>query len=77
MVIKPLSHILIERKIIIIQITKAEKDVICEKFPNVHIVRTMRQRSKRHRYYCVEHPAVMNLIGKMRGWPERPQRKRR
>lgn len=68
---------LIERKINIIQITKAEKDIICERFPNVHIVRTMRQRSKRHRYYCVETQGVMNLIGKLRGWDTRPNKRRR
>lgn len=50
-----------------IAISKDEKKIISEKFPNVHIVRTMKQKSKRHRYYCEENRAVMNLIRKMRG----------
>ena len=49
-----------------IAITKAEKEVIREQFPNVHIVRTMKQKSKRHRYYCVEDRRVMRLLDRMR-----------
>lgn len=49
-----------------IAISKDEKKVISEKFPDVHIVRTMKQKSKRHRYYCEENGAVMSLIRKMR-----------
>ena len=37
-----------------ILITKEEKDAISKFFPDAHIVRTMRQKSKRHRYYCEE-----------------------
>ena len=53
-------------RIQMIAITKAEKDVIREKFPNVNIVRTMRQRSKRHRYYCEETKRVLKLLKQMR-----------
>lgn len=49
-----------------IAITKAEKEVIAERFPNVHIVRTMKQKSKRHRYYCEESKAVMRYLDKVR-----------
>lgn len=49
-----------------IAITKAEKDAIVAQYPNVHIVRTMKQRSKRHRYYCVEDRRVMRMLDKMR-----------
>lgn len=49
-----------------IAITKEEKDAIRELFPNTHIVRTMKQKSKRHRYYCVEDRNVMRLLRKMR-----------
>ena len=49
-----------------IAISKDEKDIIREKFPNVHIVRTMKQKSKRHHYYCEETHPVMNLLNKMR-----------
>jgi len=48
-------------------ITKPEKEEILKKFPKVNIVRTMRQRSKRHRYYCEEAPQVMRLLNTLRG----------
>lgn len=47
-------------------ITKAEKEALLEKFPKVGIVRTMRQRSKRHRYYCEEAPGVMRFLNQLR-----------
>lgn len=49
-----------------IAITKAEKDAIREKFPNVNIVRTMKQKSKRHHYYCEETKQVFKLLKQMR-----------
>lgn len=49
-----------------IAITKAEKDTIRERFPDVHIVRTMKQKSKRHHYYCEELRPVMNYLNKLR-----------
>ena len=52
-----------------IAINKAEKDLISERFPSVHIVRTMKQKSKRHRYYCEETRQVMRLLSKLRGVP--------
>jgi hypothetical protein len=51
-----------------IAISKEEKDVICERFPNVHIVRTMKQKSKRHHYYCEEAKPVMRYLNKVRGY---------
>ena len=50
-----------------IAITKAEKDAISQRFPNANIVRTMKQRSKRHRYYCEESKSVMRFLKQMRG----------
>lgn len=50
-----------------IAINKAEKKVVQEQFPNAHIVRTMKQKSKRGRYYCEETPKVMRLINELRG----------
>lgn len=50
-----------------IAISKAEKEVICEKVPNVHIVRTMKQKSKRHHYYCEETKQVKRILSQMRG----------
>ena len=49
-----------------ISISKEEKDVISKRFPNVHIVRTMRQKSKRHHYFCEESRGVMNYLRKVR-----------
>lgn len=49
-----------------IVISKEEKDVISARFPNVHIVRTMKQKSKRHHYYCEESKPVMRLLREMR-----------
>lgn len=47
-------------------INKQEKEIIAERFPDVHIVRTMKQDSKRHHYYCEEAKRVMRLLNKLR-----------
>lgn len=60
-----------------IQITKEEKEIIREELPHVHIVRTCKQKSKRHHYYCCEEPAAVRLIRKLRGWEVEPKRKGR
>lgn len=49
-----------------IAITKSEKEAISTRFPEVHIVRTMKQKSKRHHYYCEETKRVMRLLSNMR-----------
>lgn len=49
-----------------VAITKAEKEAILKRFPNVHIVRTMKQKSKRHHYYCEESRGVMRYLDQMR-----------
>lgn len=49
-----------------IAITKSEKEAISARFPEVHIVRTMKQKSKRHHYYCEETKQVMRLLSNMR-----------
>lgn len=49
-----------------IAINKIEKEAISKNFPNVHIVRTMKQKSKRHRYYCEEHPDVLRFLNRSR-----------
>lgn len=59
-----------------IAITKEEKDAILKLYPNTHIVRTMKQRSKRHRYYCVEDRGVMRLLKKLRGDVRNTNRKK-
>ena len=50
-----------------ILITKEEKENILEYYPKVHITRTMRQKSKRHRYYCEEDRRVMAFLKRLRG----------
>ena len=47
-------------------INKTEAEAIRKRFPDAHIVRTMKQRSKRHRYYCEETSKVLNLIDSLR-----------
>lgn len=50
----------------LVLISKSEKEAIRERFPKINIVRTMRQRSKRHRYYCEEAPQVMRYLNDLR-----------
>ena len=49
-----------------IPVSKTEKEAICAAFPQVGIVRTMKQKSKRHHYYCEETKQVMGLLKRMR-----------
>lgn len=49
-----------------IAITKSEKNQLLERFPKMAFVRTMKQKSKRGHYYCVETPAVMKYLRKIR-----------
>lgn len=49
-----------------IAITAEEKKTIHERYPEVHIVRTMRQDSKRHHYYMTEDRKPMALLRKLR-----------
>lgn len=49
-----------------IAINKFEKEVIAEQLPDTHIVRMMKQHSKRHHYYCEETQQVMELLEKLR-----------
>lgn len=49
-----------------ISITKDEAAAVRVKFPNAHIVRTMKQKSGRHRYYCEENRGVMRYIEYLR-----------
>ena len=49
-----------------ILISKEEKEIISSQVPTAHIVRTMKNKSKRHRYYCEESPAVMRVLNKFK-----------
>jgi len=50
----------------LIAISKEEKEIILKMYPNVHIVRTAKQRSRRHRYYCEENRGAMALLKSLR-----------
>ena len=50
-----------------ISINKSEKEVISKRLPNAHIVRTMKQNSKRHHYYCEGNKHVMQILTEIRG----------
>ena len=49
-----------------IAVSKEESLLIRDRFPNVKIIRTMKQRSKRHKYYCEEAREVMRFINSIR-----------
>lgn len=53
-----------------VAITLNEKSEIRKKFPDVHIVRTMKQDSKRHHYYMVEESAPMRYLKALRRNPQ-------
>jgi hypothetical protein len=43
-------------------IGKEEAEYLRRRFPRLNIVRTMKQHSKRHRYYVEESMKVMNAL---------------
>lgn len=49
-----------------VAINKAEVDAIRKRYPKTYIVRTMKQRSKRHKYYCEESKQVMWFLNRLR-----------
>lgn len=49
-----------------ITITRQERDIIAERMPNVHIRRTVKQKSKRHKYYMEENKKAMRLLKELR-----------
>lgn len=49
-----------------ILISKDEAMALRDRFPDTNIVRTMRQRSKRHRYYCEESKNIMRFLNALR-----------
>lgn len=60
------GKIQVEREFILIIITSLEKEIIAERMPNVHIRRTVKQKSKRHKYYMEENKNSMRLLNKLR-----------
>lgn len=47
-------------------ISANEKKIIAERMPSVHIRRTVKQKSKRHRYYMEESKGAMRLLNSLR-----------
>lgn len=45
-----------------ISITKEEKERLVKLFPNRKFLRTMKQDSKRHHYFCTESEELMRAI---------------
>lgn len=60
-----------------IAISLAEKNAVREKYPNVHIVRTMKGDSKRHHYYMEEAGAPMRFLNSLRGIETPPPKKKK
>lgn len=50
-----------------IAINKEEAKAIRERFPDIQITRTMKQKSKRGHYFCVELPKVLKFLKRLRG----------
>lgn len=46
----------------VISITKEEKMLLAKLYPNYTYPRTMKQRSKRHHYFCTESEELMRAI---------------
>lgn len=49
-----------------IKINKDEAAYLRERFPDVTLTRTMKQKSKRHRYYVEESRKVLGALDKCR-----------
>lgn len=49
-----------------IAITATEKKHILERMPNAHIRRTVKQKSKRHKYYMEESRKALHILNEYR-----------
>lgn len=52
--------------IFLVAINKEEKDMIKRVYPSTHVVRTMKQDSRRHHYYMEESNGAMRLLRSIR-----------
>lgn len=50
----------------LLAVNKSEKKAIAERFPNAHIVRTMKADSSRGHYYVEETKAILSFINELR-----------
>ena len=49
-----------------VPITKEEKNLLKQKYPDLCIARTMRQDSKRKHYFCEERPGALSYLNRIR-----------
>lgn len=56
----------VERVLILTAINAKEKQIIAETCPGVHIRRTVKQKSNRHRYYMEESRDAMRILKSLR-----------
>lgn len=49
-----------------VTITSQEKEIIAARMPNVHIRRTVKQKTRRHKYYMEENKNAMRLLNDIR-----------
>ena len=61
-----LTLLLYKGLILIIRVNKEESIAIRQRWPELTITRTCRQKSKRHTYYAVETAGVRKLVDRMR-----------
>ena len=50
----------------IVPINKDEKETLLKRFPKMHIVRLMKQDSKRHHYWMSEEPQYLQALNEIR-----------
>jgi hypothetical protein len=55
-----------ERNVFMILINDTEKKIIAAAMPDIHIRRTVKQKSKRHKYYMEESRDAMQLLNSIR-----------
>lgn len=60
------SNIRLKGCLFVVAISAKEKEVIAERFPDIHIRRTVKQKSKRHHYYVEESRGVMRILKSLR-----------
>lgn len=60
------SNFELKGTIFVVLISLDEKNYIAERLPDVHIRRTVQQKSKRHRYYMEESRSAMKMLWRLR-----------
>lgn len=60
------NHLFERLYVLMLAITKFEASELRRRCPNVHIVRTMKQKSRRGNYFCEETVAAIRVIKELR-----------